>query len=95
MSDNNFKEIRKQLRTVVRENLESVLQEEMTANIHRLLAEVINKRMNEIAAEAKQTLQIIDNRQKDLQNYLARILETMQPPAPPAAPSETPPSDTL
>lgn len=92
MSDKNFKTIRKQLRNVVQEIAPGIITQELVSTIQKSLSEDVQKRMDTIAAEAKETLRLIDERQKDLQNYLARILEQMTPPAPS---DSAPPTDSL
>jgi hypothetical protein len=79
MSDRNFKEIRKQLRTVVKEQLKEVLNEEFALAMRKTLAEQLGKRMDEISESARKTLESIDTRNKDFQSYVVKEISKSTP----------------
>lgn len=70
MSDRNFKEIRKQLRNVVREILPEVMASEAVSMIDRK----VDSRLEGIQIQVRNTLQEIDQRSKDVQSFVIRQL---------------------
>jgi hypothetical protein len=60
----------------VRKQIRNVCQELLTDELTKVILEAVMKRMNErmdlIANNARQTLQDIDNRSKDVQSYVLR-----------------------
>lgn len=61
MSDKNLKDLRKQVRNVVKEVLPEILGNELVKEIEYKLRQEINARLN-----------LIDDRQKDIQSYVVR-----------------------
>lgn len=72
MGDRNFKEIRKQLRNVVREILPEVLGTEAVSVINKR----IDTRLDGISGHMSKTLQDIDQRSRDVQAFVIRHIGT-------------------
>ena len=87
MSDRNFKEIRKQLRTVVRELLPEVLKSEVVTASMADIKTQTDERLNRIADHIQSTLESMDKRQSDIQSYILRNTTHV-----PVAPSENSPA---
>ncbi len=71
-NQSNVKALRKSLRNVVQELLPSLLNTELSSAISKQLGEQLGKRMDFIAANAKETLDKISDSQKDFQNLVMR-----------------------
>lgn len=78
MSDKNTKDLRKQLRAVVREILPEILTAELVTASHREYTAKLEERLDAISKHLTDTLTAIDQRSKDMQSYVVRNL-----PAPP------------
>lgn len=76
MGQNQVKDLRKQLRNVVKEILPELLQSEAVEAIYRLLREELGKRLD-----------AIDERQKEIAGYMVRQSAGL-PPVPPPAPKQ-------
>lgn len=74
-----MKEIRKQLRNVVKEFLPDVFTEALSAKIRENLSERLGTRMDEIAKDCKDVLKVIDDRNKEFQGYVVRQLTSTVP----------------
>lgn len=85
---NHIKTIRGQLRQIVKELLPEVLKEAIVDAMAKSLANDLRVRMDQISESAKETMERIDNRSKDVQSYVIRELAALKP-----AP-QTPKSDT-
>lgn len=69
---NPAKDIRKQLRNVVLALLPEVLTRELEEALYKKLLSDMNARMDLIANNAKETLEKIDQRSRDVQSYVVR-----------------------
>jgi len=72
MSD--VKLIRKQLRNVIQSDLDEILKKEVFQNLEKQIAAVVNYRINEIQAQVTKTLKELDERSKDMQQFVMRQL---------------------
>lgn len=75
--ERNVKLIRKQLKNVVQTLLPSLVTEEMKSEMHAQLAKEVQQRLDNVTENVKSTLQMVDERSKDIQSYLIR--QTTQP----------------
>lgn len=75
-SESNAKLLRKQLRNVVQELLPQLVTDELKAAMHQQLAIEIQKRLDNVTKNVKETLDMIDQRSKDIQGYLVRQTST-------------------
>lgn len=87
MSDKQVKLIRGQLRQLIKEMLPELLSEELKSAMHQKLAVEVQKQLDNLKENMKNTLNTIDERSKDIQGYLVRQTSTVQGVTP--APSET------
>lgn len=78
--ESQYKLIRKQLRTVVKEMLEPVLKSEVVKAIHDDVANKMNARVNDLAKVLKDTLDRIDERSKDVLHYAVKQSAVPTPP---------------
>lgn len=81
MSQSNIKDIRKQLRNVVQEEMGNILTNEMKLSLYRDLSDKIQKQLNEVTKYVKETLDRIDERSKDIQTYAINQSAVVAPPA--------------
>lgn len=72
MSDRDFKEIRKQLRTVVKELLAETIKEELKSQAYKELELKIHAELTKVAGQVKMTLDSVDKRSKDVQDFVLR-----------------------
>jgi len=86
VSDKNVKQIRKQLRNVAQEMLPQVLESVVVAKIRQDIHEYVKTRLDEIFQMVKDTLNRIDDRQKDIQSMIVREFTQAVPDTAPAAP---------
>lgn len=68
----SIKELRKQLRNVVQGLLPEILTKELEEAVYKKLLSDMNARMDLIANNAKETLERIDERSRDVQSYVIR-----------------------
>lgn len=80
MSDKNFKEIRKQLRSVAKDMIPEVLTSEVMKAIHEQLAKDINTRMKSLEDSVKAQMSEINERHKDTMSFLVRQITVPTPP---------------
>lgn len=71
---NQIKEIRKQIRTVVKDLLPEVLGSELQQSNAKALQESMHVRMTEITKNINDYLKSIEDRQKDFHSYVLRQL---------------------
>lgn len=90
----NPKELRKQLRNVVLEQLPDLLKSELGQSLHKDLSHVIQTRLNVVIKNIQETLAQIDQRSKDIQGYIVR--QSLIPVSTPATALDTviPPTNT-
>jgi len=69
---NQAKVLRSQLRQIVKEILPDLLSAELKSEIHKTLAVEVQKRLDNVTKNVKETLDTIDQRSKDIQGYLVR-----------------------
>jgi predicted transcriptional regulator len=74
------KDLRNQLRNVVKEILPELLSAELKSEMHQKFQVEVQKRLDNVTKNVKDTLDTIDQRSKDIQGYLVRA--TTQPLAP-------------
>lgn len=88
MSDRNFKEIRKQLRNVVKEIIGGVLTSELVAAVQAKVQEQVKVRLDSLFEQHAFAMKQFDEKLKDVQGYIIRNSAT-----PTVAPTEsaTPP----
>lgn len=67
-----IKQIRGQIRQIVKDLLPEVLATEVGNALHKSLTAQLQKRMDEITNHMKRTLDTIDERSKDIQSYVVR-----------------------
>ena len=65
-----LKEVRKQLRNIVKENIDQILSKELVINLKTELSAQVDA----ISNYTKTTLEAIDKRNQDLNNYVVRQL---------------------
>ena len=94
MSDRNFKEIRKQLRTVVKEIINDVLSTELVAAIHKKVQEQVQVRLDALFEQHKFAMEQFDQKLKDTQAYIIRN-SAKAVVAPTESATPPPPSETL
>ena len=68
MGDKSTKQLRNQLRAVVKELLPEVLQEAM----YKAVLDSMHLRINKIENNVKETLSLVDKRSKDIAGYIVR-----------------------
>jgi hypothetical protein len=83
----NPKELRKQLRNVVQEQLPDLLKSELGNALHKDLSHIIQTRLNVVIKNIQETLEQIDQRSKDIQGYIVR--QSLNPISTPATTLET------
>lgn len=69
---NPAKMLRSQLRQIVKEILPDLLTSEMKSALHEQLRVEVQKRLDNVTKNVKETLDTIDQRSKDVQSYLVR-----------------------
>lgn len=69
---NQAKLLRSQLRQLVKEILPELLSSELRSEMHQKLAVEVQKRLDNVTKNVKDTLETIDQRSKDIQSYLVR-----------------------
>lgn len=71
-----MKEIRKQLRNVVKENIDDVLKTELVSSLQSDLKKQLTERLNSIdthiSSTVKDTMDKLDERSKEVQAYIVR-----------------------
>lgn len=72
MSEVSAKDIRKQIRNVLQENLNTILGQELAQEINKTLAEALNKRLDSIEEYVKKTLKQQDDRAKAVQGFIVQ-----------------------
>ncbi len=70
-----LKEVRKQLRNIVKENIDEILTKELVIN----LKSDLTKQVDAISNYTKVTLEAIDKRNQDLNSYVVRQLAGATP----------------
>lgn len=91
MSERNFKEIRKQLRTVVREIIDSVLTTELVAAVEKKVQAEVQKRLDTLFSQHAFAMKQFDEKLNNVQGYIIRNsaqpsvapTESVTPPTPP------------
>lgn len=68
----NVKLIRGQIRQAVKEILPEVLTAELVNNLGTGLSVAVNKRLDEVTNHVKSVLDTVDERSKEVQNYIIR-----------------------
>ncbi len=74
-----LKQLRGQMRQIVKELFPEIMNTELVAAVRNELADRLGKHMEVIANNAKQTLADIDERNKDFQSYVVRQLSSNVP----------------
>lgn len=77
---NQAKLVRGQLRQIVKEMLPDLLTSELRSAMHDRIAKEVQTRLDNVTKDVKDTLNMLDERSKDIQSYLVRA--TTQPAAP-------------
>lgn len=88
MSDKNFKEIRKQLRNVSKDTIKDLLTEEVYASLELRLRQDMVKELGIIQSDIAETLATIDERSKNVQQFIMNQISTQ------LAQNTTTPTDT-
>lgn len=78
---NPAKILRGQLRQIVKEILPDLLTAEMKSKMHEELRVEVQKRLDNVTKNVKETLDTIDQRSKDVQGYLVRQTTQVAVPA--------------
>ena len=76
MSDRNFKEIRKQLRTVTKEIITDVLSTELVAAVEKRIQEQVQKRLDSLFEQHAFAMKQFDDKLRDVQGYIIRNTST-------------------
>lgn len=76
---NQAKVLRGQLKQIVLDLLPNILTEELKTRIYTELANMIQVRLQGIESEVKSTMNEINNRSKDAQDYLVRQVSSPIP----------------
>lgn len=82
MSDKQYKLIRKQIKNVVQDELQYLLHEESFKAIKNDLFKHVDTRLDNITKAVRETMDQLDNRSKDMQNYVVRNVGIPTAPTP-------------
>lgn len=69
---NNAKDIRKQIKNVIQSELPELLNKELSTAAYKQLSAEIQTKLSMIELEVRNTLKQIDERSKDIQDYIIR-----------------------
>jgi hypothetical protein len=78
---NQAKVLRSQLRQIIKEILPELLSAELKSAMHEQLRVEVQKRLDNVTENVKNTLDTIDQRSKDIQGYLVRQTTQVTGPA--------------
>lgn len=81
MGAKDIKALRGQVRMIVKEMLPEILNAELVRVIEQRLAQGLNTELTKIASTVKTTLDQVDQRSKDTQNYVVRNVGVPQAPS--------------
>jgi hypothetical protein len=73
---NSPKDIRKQVRNVTQELLPDLLKTEVFKGLHESLTKHIDGRLNQLAEEVRQTLISMEDRQKNVQQFIMNQVQS-------------------
>lgn len=82
MNSKDTKDIRKQLRNVVKEIMPEVMKSQLGETLLKELTTVLNIKMRDLETQVRTALQNIDNRAKDLQSLMLREMVAKSTPVP-------------
>lgn len=80
MSDKGLKDLRKQLRSVVKEELPGVLTLELIKEQHAQLKKEVAERLDAIDKHLRAVLDSVEQRSKDTTSYILRSVKVAPPP---------------
>lgn len=80
MSERIAKQIRKQLRNVIQESMADILKSEVSAAIYTDLNKAISAKLDNLASEMRDVLNKVDQRSKDINNYVVNQTASVTPP---------------
>lgn len=95
MSENNIKQIRGQIRQIVKEILPDILNAELCNTIYKRLQQEMITQLSQVSDMVKKDLAKIDDQSKAVQDYLMRQVDSTPPTQPATSESVIPPAETL